>query len=147
MYYLFVCTVLCVVVCCIFLLCIVCILNIFLSHLWLHSFLPFSILDWDVHYGQGVADIISKLKNNENNENKNIENNENNKNNENIKNDNNNNIRYVSIHQSGAFPYEGEKSEIKGENIQYMLLFIVLNCVVYFYVLYNINDILMYCIL
>ena len=84
------------------------------------------------------------MENNENIENiENIENNENNNNNKNIE----NNIRYVSIHQSGAFPYEGEKSEIKGENIQYMLLFIVLNCVVYFYVLYNINDILMYCIL
>ena len=101
-------------------------------------FLSHSILDWDVHYGQGVADIIQKQKNNENNENNEII-----KNIENIE----NNIRYVSIHQSGAFPYEGEKSEIKGENIQYMLLFIVLNCVVYFYVLYNINDILMYCIL
>lgn len=41
-----------------------------------------SILDWDVHYGQGVADIASRYDGK---------------------------IRYVSIHQSPAFPYEGEQ--------------------------------------
>jgi acetoin utilization deacetylase AcuC-like enzyme len=41
-----------------------------------------SILDWDVHYGQGVADIITSRYSDQ--------------------------IRYVSIHQTPAFPYEGE---------------------------------------
>lgn len=45
-----------------------------------------SILDWDVHYGQGVADIASRHKNS---------------------------IRYVSIHQTPAFPYEGESARIQ----------------------------------
>mmetsp|Transcript_6143 Transcript_6143/g.9029 ORF Transcript_6143/g.9029 Transcript_6143/m.9029 type:complete len:263 (+) Transcript_6143:122-910(+) len=40
-----------------------------------------AILDWDVHYGQGVADIIEGYAN----------------------------IRYVSMHQYPAFPYQGEK--------------------------------------
>jgi acetoin utilization deacetylase AcuC-like enzyme len=48
-----------------------------------------SILDWDVHYGQGVADIVSVLPNYRNS------------------------IRYVSIHQTPAFPYEGERRQIK----------------------------------
>ena len=43
-----------------------------------------SILDWDVHYGQGVADIVMK----------------------------HNRIRYVSIHQVPAFPYEGESRSL-----------------------------------
>jgi acetoin utilization deacetylase AcuC-like enzyme len=46
-----------------------------------------SILDWDVHYGQGVADIASRYDGR---------------------------IRYVSIHQSPAFPYEGEQLQRKG---------------------------------
>lgn len=46
-----------------------------------------SILDWDVHYGQGVADIVRHYPDN---------------------------MRYVSIHQTPAFPYEGEKTEMKG---------------------------------
>jgi acetoin utilization deacetylase AcuC-like enzyme len=46
-----------------------------------------SILDWDVHYGQGVADIASRYDGQ---------------------------IRYVSIHQSPAFPYEGEKLRRNG---------------------------------
>lgn len=46
-----------------------------------------SVLDWDVHYGQGVADIVIK----------------------------HNRIRYVSIHQVPAFPYEGERRSLLGE--------------------------------
>lgn len=46
-----------------------------------------SILDWDVHYGQGVADIIQNYPN----------------------------IRYVSMHQSPAFPYQGNRREIIGQ--------------------------------
>jgi acetoin utilization deacetylase AcuC-like enzyme len=45
-----------------------------------------SILDWDVHYGQGVADIAAR----------------------------HDGIRYVSIHQTPAFPYEGETKQTKG---------------------------------
>jgi acetoin utilization deacetylase AcuC-like enzyme len=51
-----------------------------------------SILDWDVHYGQGVADIVTILPNYRNS------------------------IRYVSIHQTPAFPYEGERRQQK-ENV------------------------------
>ena len=46
-----------------------------------------SILDWDVHYGQGVADIVKKEEN----------------------------IRYVSLHQCPAFPYQGESLQVDGE--------------------------------
>ncbi|CAB9514338.1 Histone deacetylase 4 [Seminavis robusta] len=49
-----------------------------------------SILDWDVHYGQGVADIVSKYPDT---------------------------IRYASIHQSPAFPYMGTKREIRGNTL------------------------------
>lgn len=49
--------------------------------------LKISILDWDVHYGQGVAQIIGKYKR----------------------------ARYVSIHQAPAFPYLGGKFGISGE--------------------------------
>ncbi|KAL7572124.1 hypothetical protein ACA910_001758 [Epithemia clementina (nom. ined.)] len=47
-----------------------------------------SILDWDVHYGQGVADIIQHFPN----------------------------ARYVSIHQTPAFPYMGESFRVSGAN-------------------------------
>lgn len=47
-----------------------------------------SILDWDVHYGQGVADIIRKYDR----------------------------ARFVSIHQTPAFPYQGEKFGIQGRH-------------------------------
>lgn len=50
--------------------------------------LKVSILDWDVHYGQGVADIVMK----------------------------HDRIRYVSIHQVPAFPYEGETRSLRGEH-------------------------------
>jgi acetoin utilization deacetylase AcuC-like enzyme len=45
-----------------------------------------SIIDWDVHYGQGVADIVEGYSN----------------------------IRYVSMHQVPAFPYQGEKRGVSG---------------------------------
>ena len=47
-----------------------------------------SILDWDVHYGQGVADIIRR----------------------------HDRARFVSIHQTPAFPYQGEKFGIQGQH-------------------------------
>lgn len=50
--------------------------------------LKVSILDWDVHYGQGVADIIQNCPR----------------------------ARYVSIHQTPAFPYLGETKKILGEH-------------------------------
>lgn len=52
-----------------------------------HPSLKVSILDWDVHYGQGLADIVKK----------------------------HDRIRYVSIHQVPAFPYEGESRSLLGE--------------------------------
>lgn len=48
--------------------------------------LKVSILDWDVHYGQGVANILQHFPQ----------------------------TRYVSIHQTSAFPFQGEKNEISG---------------------------------
>jgi acetoin utilization deacetylase AcuC-like enzyme len=47
-----------------------------------------SILDWDVHYGQGVKDILMA----------------------------NERARYVSIHQTPAFPYMGEYLQLHGEH-------------------------------
>lgn len=46
-----------------------------------------SILDFDVHYGQGVAEIIQNIPK----------------------------ARYVSIHQTPAFPYLGESLEVMGK--------------------------------
>jgi acetoin utilization deacetylase AcuC-like enzyme len=54
------------------------------------------IVDWDVHYGQGCADIVRKFARRPRNEDEPT-------------------IRYVSIHQTPAFPYEGEKTEIIDE--------------------------------
>jgi len=45
-----------------------------------------SVLDWDVHYGQGTADILQHYPQ----------------------------VRYVSIHQTPAFPYEGQTREKSG---------------------------------
>jgi len=50
-----------------------------------------SILDIDVHYGQGCADIVAR---------------------EHDKDNTNRMIRYASIHQTPAFPYEGETAGI-----------------------------------
>jgi acetoin utilization deacetylase AcuC-like enzyme len=47
-----------------------------------------SIFDWDVHYGQGVANIIESQPR----------------------------ARYVSIHQTPAFPYQGESCEVRGDH-------------------------------
>lgn len=48
-----------------------------------------AILDWDVHFGQGVADIVAPLPF----------------------------IRYASIHQVPAFPYLGTKNQVQHGNI------------------------------
>ena len=45
-----------------------------------------SVLDWDVHFGQGVSDILKKHERS----------------------------RYVSIHQTPAFPYMGEYRKVDG---------------------------------
>lgn len=50
--------------------------------------LRISVFDWDVHYGQGVANILQKYDR----------------------------ARYVSIHQSPAFPYLGGKYGISGDH-------------------------------
>jgi acetoin utilization deacetylase AcuC-like enzyme len=46
------------------------------------------VLDWDVHYGQGTADILRGHPR----------------------------ARFASVHQAPAFPYEGEKLETTGEH-------------------------------
>ena len=48
-----------------------------------------SILDWDVHYGQGVADILAGHAQ----------------------------IRYASIHQVPSFPYMGQSKQVEHGNI------------------------------
>jgi len=53
-----------------------------------------SILDWDVHYGQGVADIARQHPN----------------------------LRYVSIHQCPAFPYLGETFGVQGSHENVMTI-------------------------
>lgn len=53
-----------------------------------YPILKISIFDWDVHYGQGVAQILGKHKRS----------------------------RYVSIHQTPAFPYLGGKFETTGDH-------------------------------
>ncbi|KAL7543982.1 hypothetical protein ACHAXR_013462 [Thalassiosira sp. AJA248-18] len=45
-----------------------------------------SILDWDVHFGQGLMDILDKCSN----------------------------VRYVSLHQVPCFPYEGQSRKVQG---------------------------------
>jgi acetoin utilization deacetylase AcuC-like enzyme len=59
-----------------------------------HPYMKVSILDWDVHYGQGVADIIQHDPR----------------------------VRYASIHQLDAFPYQGEKYQVSGENQNVMTI-------------------------
>ena len=49
--------------------------------------LKVSVLDWDVHYGQGISDILKEYPN----------------------------ARYASLHQSPAFPYQGTDLEVFGE--------------------------------
>ena len=49
-----------------------------------------SIIDFDVHYGQGTADIVARHAD----------------------------MRYVSIHQTPAFPYMGESNAIVGKSYQ-----------------------------
>lgn len=51
-----------------------------------------SILDWDVHYGQGVADILDKCSGD----------------------DWTKQVRYVSLHQVPCFPYEGQQRKVQG---------------------------------
>lgn len=46
-----------------------------------------AILDWDVHYGQGIADIVRREEFAPM-------------------------VRYVSIHQTPAFPYQGEQPQV-----------------------------------
>lgn len=50
--------------------------------------LKISIFDWDVHYGQGVANMLQKYHR----------------------------ARYVSIHQTPAFPYLGTKLKVSGDH-------------------------------
>mmetsp|Transcript_879 Transcript_879/g.1601 ORF Transcript_879/g.1601 Transcript_879/m.1601 type:complete len:389 (+) Transcript_879:200-1366(+) len=47
-----------------------------------------SVFDWDVHYGQGVAEAVQNCSR----------------------------ARYVSVHQSEAFPYMGTKLEVTGQH-------------------------------
>jgi acetoin utilization deacetylase AcuC-like enzyme len=52
-----------------------------------------SILDFDVHFGQGIADILEKCSKKETTDNGE---------------DWTSNIRYVSLHQVPAYPYSGQ---------------------------------------
>ncbi len=64
-------------------------------HAWyVDPTLRISILDWDVHYGQGVADILQRDAR----------------------------ARYVSVHQTPAFPYLGEKRGLHGPHRNVMTL-------------------------
>jgi acetoin utilization deacetylase AcuC-like enzyme len=61
-----------------------------------------AILDWDVHYGQGVADIVGRRRQRDGHgpmtEEEPWQ----------------NYVRYASIHQTPAFPYQGEKRQTVG---------------------------------
>ncbi|CAJ1942238.1 unnamed protein product [Cylindrotheca closterium] len=59
-----------------------------------HDDIKVSVFDWDVHYGQGVAKIIQKYSR----------------------------ARYVSIHQTPAFPYMGNKLGVSGEHLNVMTI-------------------------
>jgi acetoin utilization deacetylase AcuC-like enzyme len=63
-------------------------------HVLQHPTKRVSILDWDVHFGQGVKDILMS----------------------------NNRARYVSIHQTPAFPYMGEYLQTHGEHKNVMTI-------------------------
>lgn len=56
--------------------------------------LKVSIFDWDVHFGQGVAEIVERYDR----------------------------ARYVSIHQTPAFPYMGATRKIQGEHANVLTL-------------------------
>jgi acetoin utilization deacetylase AcuC-like enzyme len=60
-----------------------------------------SIVDFDVHFGQGIADILEKCNSNMK---------------ENIDGDWTSNIRYVSLHQVPGFPYLGQSRKKQGRN-------------------------------
>jgi acetoin utilization deacetylase AcuC-like enzyme len=60
-----------------------------------------AILDWDVHYGQGIADIVQRQQQRQQQQQSDEE--------EQYEYDAQPRIRYVSIHQTPAFPYEGEQ--------------------------------------
>ncbi|KAL3783868.1 hypothetical protein ACHAWO_000563 [Cyclotella atomus] len=60
-----------------------------------------SILDFDVHFGQGIADILEKCSKKETTDNGE---------------DWTSNIRYVSLHQVPAYPYSGQSRKIQGRN-------------------------------
>jgi acetoin utilization deacetylase AcuC-like enzyme len=59
-----------------------------------------AILDWDVHYGQGIADIVQRQQQRQQQQQQSDEE-------EQYEYDEPPRIRYVSIHQTPAFPYEG----------------------------------------
>jgi acetoin utilization deacetylase AcuC-like enzyme len=59
-----------------------------LSFLSEHPDAQVFVLDWDVHYGQGTADILAGHPR----------------------------ARFASVHQAPAFPYQGEKLEVTGEH-------------------------------
>lgn len=66
-----------------------------------------AILDWDVHFGQGCADIVrrfqrQKLKQSQQSTTEQ----------QTHQTESGGSIRYVSIHQTPAFPYEGERAEV-----------------------------------
>lgn len=68
----------------------------------IHPRMKISILDWDVHFGQGLMDILEKCSNSGGAEH-----------------DWTSNVRYASLHQVPCFPYEGQSRKRQGryENV------------------------------
>ena len=60
-----------------------------------------SILDWDVHFGQGLMDIIGKFSSSIGDD---------------EHNDWTKNVRYVSLHQVPCFPYESQSRKVQGKH-------------------------------
>ena len=58
-----------------------------------------SILDWDIHFGQGIMDILNKCNNSLSES-----------------------IRYVSLHQVPCFPYEGQTRKVQGRHSNVMTI-------------------------
>ena len=79
--------------------------------LWRNPKLKISILDWDVHFGQGLMDILDKCG-----EDRLDDENEGDGSVLGTDRDWTSQIRYVSLHQVPCFPYEGQTRKIRGRH-------------------------------
>ncbi|KAL7479770.1 hypothetical protein ACHAW6_005493 [Cyclotella cf. meneghiniana] len=66
-----------------------------------------SILDWDVHFGQGIVNILETCSEKQKDD---------------ARCDWTSNIRYVSLHQVPCFPFEGQTRKVQGRNRNVMTL-------------------------